>query len=273
MIPVMYCGNDKVFDGMLISLLSATKYCKEPLDVFILTMDLQDLNKNYTPVREEHRAFLEETIKKVNPESRVRLYDLSKPFMDEMKDCPSLQTNYGPYTFARLFADYIEEIPSLILYMDTDTICHGNIAEAFKTDMSNYEFAAAIDYLGKFFLHYDYQNAGVLLLNMALIKQNKFFDRVREYCRTHKMFFPDQTALNRVVKNKKFLSTRFNEQRLLHKNTVIQHFSKSIRLWPFYHTVNIKPWQIDKMHSVYKIHAYDDILEEYVKLKKVFEEK
>ena len=273
MLPIMYCGNDKVFDGMLISLLSVTKHCKEPLDVYVLTMDLRELNEKYCPVEKAHIDFLEKQIKKVNAESRIHLCDLTEPFKKEMSDCPNLQTNYGPYTLARLFADYIEDIPSLILYMDTDTIAHDDISSVFQTDMAGYEYAAAIDYLGKFFLHYDYQNAGVLLLNMALIKQNGFFARVREYCRTHKMYFPDQTALNRVVTKKKFFSTRYNEQRMLHKNTVIQHFSKSIRLWPFYHTINIKPWEIERMHNIYKIHEYDDVLEEYVVLKKEFEKR
>jgi hypothetical protein len=77
------------------------------------------------------------------------------------------------------------------------------------------------------------------------------------------MYFPDQTALNLSAKKKKFFSSRFNDQRKFHKDTVIQHFSKSIRWWPIFHTVNVKPWNIEQMHSVYKIHAYDDILSDY----------
>lgn len=267
-VPLMYCGNVKVFDGMLISLLSIIKYVKLPLDVYVLTMDLQDMNEKYIPVNHAQVGFLEGIIRKVNDQSRIHLVDVTDVFKKEMEGSPNLATNYGPYTLARLFADFVPDIPDILLYMDTDTIAHGDITEVFETDIYGYEYAAAIDYLGKFFLFPTYQNAGVLLLNMKLIKENGFFGRVREWCRTKKMFFPDQTALNRLVPKKKFFSTRFNEQRMLHKNTVIQHFSKSIRLLPFYHTINIKPWEIERMHSIYKIHAYDDILEEYLEYKK-----
>ena len=46
-VPLMYCGNDRAFDGMMISLLSVIKYVKLPLEVFVLTMDLRDMNEKY----------------------------------------------------------------------------------------------------------------------------------------------------------------------------------------------------------------------------------
>ncbi len=266
-VPLMYCGNNRAFDGMMISLLSVIKYVKLPLEVFVLTMDLRDMNEKYVPVSQAQASFLEKIIRRVNDESRIHLVDVTSDFKRELEGSPNLATNYGPYALARLFADLVPEIPDTILYLDTDTICHGDLTLVFETDMNGYEYAAAIDYLGKFFLHYNYQNSGVLLLNMRLIRESGFLVRVRDWCRTKKMFFPDQTALNRVVRKKKFFPTRFNEQRMLHKNTVIRHFSKTIRLFPFYHVINIKPWEIERMHSVYKIHAYDDILDEYVSLK------
>ena len=53
MINLMFCGNDKVIDGMIISLLSIVKHCKKPLNVFILTMDLHELNEKYMPINEK----------------------------------------------------------------------------------------------------------------------------------------------------------------------------------------------------------------------------
>lgn len=267
MIPIMYCGNDGVFDGMLISLLSVIKYTKDSLCVHVLTMDLTEMNPKYKAITLKQVKYLESMIQEVNKESKIFLDDVSEYFKKDMKDCPNLETSYGPYTIARLFADYIPNMPDIILYMDTDTVAHGDISSVFETNMDGYEYAAAIDYLGKIFIHYNYQNAGVLLLNMALIKQNGFFARTREYCRTKKMFFPDQTALNRMVKRKKFISSRYNDQRRLHKDTVIQHFCKSIRWFPFFHTINIKPWNVEQMHNIYKNFEYDDILNDYLKRK------
>ena len=35
-INVMFCGNDKVIDGMIIATLSIVKYCKKPLNIHII---------------------------------------------------------------------------------------------------------------------------------------------------------------------------------------------------------------------------------------------
>lgn len=49
----------------------------------------------------------------------------------------------------------------------------------------------------------------------------------------------------------------------MRKDTVIRHFSKSIRWLPFYHTVNVKPWEIDRLHTIYHTYEFDDVLAEY----------
>ena len=262
-INLMYCGNDKVFDGLLISLLSMTKYTKEPISVFVITMDLQELNANYKPITQKQIDYLEKMIKEINSKSEIKLFDITQMFMEESKNSPNLKNNYTPYTLARLYADKIPGLPTKILYLDTDTIMHGDISSVFDTDVENYEFAAAIDFLGKFFIRPNYQNAGVLLLNMDKIRETKLFERARDLIRTKKMAFPDQDALNKLVENKKFISTKYNEQRKLHKKTVVHHFCKSIRFIPFFHTVNVKPWNVDKVRNVYKLHCYDDVLDEY----------
>jgi lipopolysaccharide biosynthesis glycosyltransferase len=107
-------------------------------------------------------------------------------------------------------------------------------------------------------------NAGVLLFNLAEVRKTGLFKKAREMCNNKKMAFPDQTALNKLNKKKYFLPRCYNEQYKLRKDTVIQHFSKSIRFFPFYHTVNIKPWQVDKIHDVYHLNAYDGVLYEYL---------
>ena len=58
MINLLYGGNDKAFDGLMISLLSASKNTKETLRVYVLTMDLSDIDKKYQPLNENHRKFL-----------------------------------------------------------------------------------------------------------------------------------------------------------------------------------------------------------------------
>ena len=42
--------------------------------------------------------------------------------------------------------------------------------------------------------------------------------------------------------------------------------------WPYPHTENFKQWNLPEVHTVLKCHAFDKDLEEYVKLKKQYEE-
>ena len=79
---------------------------------------------------------------------------------------------------------------------------------------------------------------------------------------------PDQSAINKYAVEKKLLARRYNEQRKLHANTVLQHFTTSFRFLPWFHKVSVKPWQIEKMHRVLKLHEYDALLEEYVNVQK-----
>lgn len=271
MLNLMYCGNENVFDGILVSLLSIIKYTKEPLGVYVLTMDLRDIDERNKPVLEKQTVFLESIIKKTNSESFVKLIDISDIFKKEMSGSVNILSSYTPYTMVRLFADEIKEIPDRILYLDTDTIANDSIEPIFNTDMEGVEFAGVIDYLGKWFIRYDYMNAGVLFLNMPQIKKTGVFKKARKMCCSKKMWFPDQTALNRCVEKKKFIDIRYNEQRRLHDNTCIRHFCKTLRLFPYFHTINVKPWQIDKLHEVFKIYVYDDILNEYTRQKRIYE--
>ena len=48
-IPVLLCGNAKVFDGMVICTLSIVKYHTGPIDLFLFTMDLPQSAQTIIP--------------------------------------------------------------------------------------------------------------------------------------------------------------------------------------------------------------------------------
>ena len=56
-IPVLLCGNAKVFDGMVICTLSIVKYHTGPIDLFLFTMDLRERDPVFAPVTETARLF------------------------------------------------------------------------------------------------------------------------------------------------------------------------------------------------------------------------
>lgn len=270
MINLLYAGNSGVFDGLIIGALSYIKHNPCAAHVYILTMDYREKNPRFTPITEEDRAFLEKIYRRANDDSRVYLIDAGEYYKNEMSASPNGETGYTPYTFLRLFADLISEIPEKILYLDTDTLIAGDISELYEKDISEYELACVLDYYGHHFLGYHYFNAGVLLLNMKKIRESGLFRRAIAMCAKKKLFLPDQTALNRLVRKKLLLPYKYNEQKHFPGDTVIQHFSKTILWLPYFHTRNIKPWQTEEVKNTLT-RKYDDILEEYKNMKYIHE--
>lgn len=270
MINLMFCGNQKMFDGLIIALLSITKHTNEDLNVYLMTMDLTDKNKNYNPITEEQRQIIDQILKNKNQNSKAILMDVTDTYLDYMKKNINRHTHYTPYIFIRILSDIIEGLPNKILYLDTDIVCYKDIKEIYDIDMTNYEIAAALDYLGRKAIDEKYMNSGVLLMNIDKIKKTGCFEEARKLCLTKKMALPDQTAINKACKNKFWLDDKCNEQYMRVEDTIIRHFSMTFRPLPYPKLINIKPWQIDDIHKVYKIHDFDDIIEEYKKIKEEY---
>jgi len=281
MINLLFTGNDKIFEGLSISLLSIVKHCNQPLNVYVLTMDLHELNPNYMPITQNMVDILETNIKKVNAESKINLCDITNIFKEKNKDSANMENSYSPYAFLRLLADEVHEIPDKILYLDVDIVVGADISELYNYDIADYDYGAVKDYYGKWFINPKYINSGVMLLNMKKIRENRLFEKCRHLVNTKKMMFPDQSALNKYADKKLFLPSKFNAQRRDKDSDVIRHFCKSIRWYPnfmkksnpnkkycepmlkwfgLFHLINIKPWNLDAMHSKLKCYKYDDVI-------------
>lgn len=271
---VMFCGNYKVFDGMLTCMLSILKRTRsqEPFCFYVFTMDVSHIKPEYTEVTDEQVAYLGEIVRKYNPDNRVVKVDVNEFYQKEFANCPNESAYCSPYTLIRLLADLVPEIPDKILYLDADIMFNREIELLYDTDIEGYEYAAARDHYGKFLLNHNYINAGVLLLNMAEIKKTGLFEKGRELLRTKKMLFADQDAIYRSTTRKLMLPQRFNDQKFLWKHTVVRHFSKRLFYLPYPHTDNIKQWDVSRIHRIFKYDQFDDILFEYIYYKKKFEE-
>ncbi|QNQ81083.1 glycosyltransferase [Lactobacillus sp. PV034] len=267
---ILFCGDANAEDGVLITTLSLLQHVDE-LHLYILTMKTKNADKQFYPFSQHAVALIERLIKAKNPKSTVQLIDITQLYQKDAPK-PNQNTRFTPYAMIRLFADEIPALPDRILYLDNDIIIRKDIDEFYNQDLHGIEFVGVLDFFGRWFFHnqwkfFDYINSGVLLLNLKYIKETGLFARVRNLMRTKKMFFPDQTALNKLAKHKKIAPQRFNEQRKLHKNTVIQHFTTSFRFIPYFHMLTVKPWDVERVHSVLHLHEYDDLLNEYLKLK------
>lgn len=269
---ILYCGDKNIEDGLILSVLSLLKNVKEALSIYILTMQSEDADCSCQAVTESTIEYLNQKVKQSNVESFVKKIDMTKYFQGD-KPLANLKTRFTPFCMLRLYADLVEELPDRLLYLDNDVICRGDLESFYYQDMHNTELAGVLDYYGSWFFRKqfwkrDYVNSGVLLLNLERIRETKLFEQCRKRCREKKMFMPDQSAINKYAVEKKLLARRYNEQRKLHANTVLQHFTTSFRFLPWFHKVSVKPWQIEKMHRVLKLHEYDALLEEYVNVQK-----
>ncbi len=270
---ILFCGNDKVFDGMLTAALSVLKRTNspDPVTFYIFTMDVSHIKDTYLPVSDRQISFFDEAVKKYHKENRVIKIDVTALYHSEFDKCPNEQAYCSPYTLIRLFADLVE-LPDKVLYLDVDVMFNRDARLLYDIDITGYEYAAARDHYGKYLIHPNYINAGVLLLNLTHMKKTGILAKARELIRTKKLVFADQSALLRATTRKKMLPQKFNDQKFLHKSTVVRHFSKRLFYLPYPHTDNIKQWHIEKLHRVFGYHQFDDILDEYLTLKQKFEE-
>lgn len=273
MINVLFSGNEKVFDGVLTCVLSILKRTdtKEPFRFYVYTMDATRVMPEYTPISDSLIEFLDGIVKEYNAENSMVKVDVTELYEKEFAYCPNEQAYCSPYTLLRLFADIVPDMPDKLLYLDVDILFNRDIRLLYDIDITEYEYAAARDHYGKYLLNPNYINAGVLLFNMKKIRETGLLEKSRKLIKEKKLVFADQSAVYRSTTNKKMLPQRFNDQKFLHKHTVVRHFSKRLFYLPYPHTDNIKQWRVSDIHRVFGYYVFDDILYEYIYLKNKYE--
>ena len=272
MVNVLFCGNSGVFDGFLTCALSLMKRTesKEPFAFYIYTMELTRLNEKYTGLTEDEIALFDRVIKTYNPGNTVKVYDVTDLYEQEFARCPNESAYCSPYTLIRLLADLVDGMPDRILYLDADVLFQRDVHLLYDIDIDGYEYAAARDHYGKYLIHPRYINAGVLLFNMVEMRRTGILKKAREILRQKKLVFADQSALIRSTTKRKMLPQRYNDQKFLHKHTIVRHFSKRLFWLPYPHTDNIKQWQVDRVKKIYGYTVFDDIYKEYFAVKESY---
>ncbi len=122
---------------------------------------------------------------------------------------------WSPVIFYRLFVHRIFPELDKVLYLDSDTLVRDDLTELYETDISNYAFGAVCDlapvrvseslsgkYVQEFtdkYLHAGmYVNSGVLLINVANVKQYE-----QEMLNADiSLKYPDQDIINYVFDGK-----------------------------------------------------------------------
>lgn len=260
MIHVLQSGNQKIFHGICLNVLSMLKHTKEPIHLHIMTMEVSW--SNVPKISLESCFYLKKIMKGYNFANELSYYDVSQDFENTFKDTPNMNPKYSPATLIRLLLPRYINCDRLI-YLDADVMCCDSLEEFKKIDIENKEMAVCLDYLGKFWIKKDYFNAGVLYINMKRVRETKLFENAIELLRHKKLYFSDQSALYKYLKEKVYIPFRFNEQRAIKADTVIKHFNKGIRYLPFFKVYNVKQWNVKEVHSFLHIYDFDDIYKLY----------
>ena len=268
MVNLLLCGNEKVFDGALTQLLSMTNRSKESIHVFLMTMNLQRVNESFTSITEEQVDFLNRVVQEKNPANLVEKIDVTDVYEREFGGCVNETAYCTPYTLLRLLADLYPQLPDKLLYLDIDIMIAGDIRKLWDIDVTEYEYAAVKEKYGCWLIRPDYFNAGMLLLNMAKIRETGLLAKARELIRRKKLLFADQSAIFKSTTKKKLISRIYNEQsKFNRKGTVVCHFCKRLMFLPYPHTENYKQWNVEEIHRYLHCFTFDSDLEEYLRLK------
>ncbi len=283
---ILYCGDAGIARGVLVSILSLVRNGRKRFDgknmrvanipeptfhIYIMTIEYEDIK----PFPKKTAEFLDALVKKTNPKSFVKLIDATEIFVRNLPK-KNMGTYFTPCAMLRLYMDKVPELTRLnrILYLDYDVVARGDIADFYDTDLTDIEAAGVLDIYGRRWYHYrglfkqDYMNSGVMLFNLKECKKSKMFEKAAKICAEKWMLLPDQSALNRAIDRRKLMPRKFNEQEERpRKDTILHHFSNNFKFWPYFRVQKVKPFEIEKIHEVLKITEYDDILEEYKKLK------
>ena len=265
----MFCGDSKIEKGIYLSVLSIIKHTTEPLSIYLITAS--DKGEDKSAISGEFEAALSDIVKKHSNEGFVKRFDISEIFFESYPTANS-KTRFTEFCMLRLYADKIDDIPDRILYLDYDVLCNNPFSKFYYQDITDVDVVGVPDRYGKWFFgnifSHDYLNSGVLLLNMKNIKENGTFEKCRRMCQSKKMFMPDQSAINKLAIKRKAPKI-YNEQKRTKPDTVFRHFTTYFSLFPYFHSVTVKPTNPQDLHKRLKCFKFDDIINDFERMYKL----
>lgn len=260
-LQIAYACNDAIFDGLYLSIQSIVKRTKSPIDFYLFTADLSEIDECYKPVSKKHIEAIEHLIKKYNRQSTFKVFDGRKQFYQRLNGRKVNLKYWAPYALFRLLFDMYKQLDGTILYLDTDTLVCGDITEAFKVNMSKYEMCVTKDIKARMGKD-KYFNSGVLLMNMKMIRETGYLPKAFDYLIEEKPKYTDQDSLNMTATSLLWRKDdRFNRiYKSRESNTLIKHFAG---LW------NPKPWKkkFERKYDKLNYRVWEQDIQEWKEMK------
>ncbi len=172
------------------------------------------------------------------PNIRIHIYQLNSQYFD------SLQTNYHFTTaiYYRLsIADILEDKVEQFMYLDSDIVCDGSLAELGNLHLEQHVIAAVEDkFISRNYIQslglpesHRYFNSGVMLINIQNWHDFGVMDQFDKLINQRQYKYPDQDVLNIILQDRiYYLDSKYNDvtQGTL-ENAALIHFVSSPKPW------------------------------------------
>lgn len=274
---ILYQCNDKYapYCGVSVTSLFINNKDAENITVYILDDGISNENKEKFRMLEEQYGrriiFIDTT------EIVVKLESLGVP-----KYRGSYTTNFKMFV-----DDFIPEYVDRLLYIDSDTVVSGSLEELFSFDFNFKPIAMALDSLvGEYKVMVGknpdspYYNAGVILFNMEIWRNQKCSERIVEHTKNVRAHYaaPDQDLINLVIGDDiKQISVKYNFEPAYKMFSEKQYYSafqkntlcskaelvdakNDIRIYHFFRVMGEFPWHKNNNHP------FNDVFDEYLSI-------
>lgn len=181
------------------------------------------------------KIYLLTTTDKVDIDIPLTVVDISN--RHEFDNSVNLKNNFGGHInlLKVLYPDILKL--KKVIHLDADTIVCDSLADMWKTDLTGKWFAAVPERFGRYKPFGEkYYNAGVMLLNLKQIREDKITPVMVEYLNTVRQPFADQDAWNKyaIEQDKDVaLPVRWNENFATGQtdDPAIVHFCGYVNWW------------------------------------------
>ena len=196
----------------------------------------------------------------------VNIDNIFYKYIDKDSPNTNINTRYTRCTLSRLF--FPKEVKEdKILYLDVDALVVSDISDLWNIDLGDNYVAGTVDsgmmkdgvvYLKFIDSNIPYINAGVLLMNLALIRTEKIDEKWLDMINHERLMYTDQDAVNATCKDHIYIfpekyNSSLSTKLLEDKNEIkIMHYTMKKEDWVRNHKYSELWYEYEELYEKFK---------------------
>ncbi len=247
-INVCLAVNDKYSRDCAVTIQSLLENSKETNKINIYLM--------YQILSDENKKKIRKIVKQFN--TKIYFIFVKKDLTNKFPDVGY----FGKECYFRLLFPELKKKINKVIYLDTDILVLTDIKKLLEeTQNKKKDVYGVLTIPPKNNSDKNYINSGILTIECKNWRKRKYLSKIKKYLISNfnKIKFPDQDAINKIIKNKGILHPRWNLQtNFLHKINDTLLFKENrlneARKNPFiiHFTGEKKPWRYECVHPFKK---------------------